>query len=86
MTETQDWESEQEEIMHKVRFGLFALMLIMGLVVAGCAPAAAPAAVPAAESSQPAAAPAADQTIVVALTGAPPRSTRPTTAAASRKR
>jgi peptide/nickel transport system substrate-binding protein len=57
--------------MHKVRFGLFALMLIMGLVVAGCAPAAAPAAVPAAESSQPAAAPAADQTIVVALTGAP---------------
>jgi peptide/nickel transport system substrate-binding protein len=54
--------------MHRVRFGLFALLLIMALVFVACAPAA-----PAPGDSQPAAAApaAADQTIVVALTGAP---------------
>lgn len=54
------------------KFGLFALLLGMVLLVAACAPAA-PVAAPAAEGSQPAAAPAAAgaQTIVVALTGAP---------------
>lgn len=52
---------------------LFALLLVMGLLVAACAPAApAPVSAPAADSSQPAApAPAGAQTIVVALAGAP---------------
>ncbi|MFN3334922.1 MAG: ABC transporter substrate-binding protein, partial [Caldilinea sp.] len=52
---------------------LFALLLVMGLLVAACAPAApAPVSAPAADSSQPAApAPASAQTIVVALAGAP---------------
>lgn len=52
---------------------LFALLLVMGLLVAACAPAApAPASAPAADSSQPAApSPASAQTIVVALAGAP---------------
>ena len=52
---------------------LFALLLLMGLLVTACAPAApAPVPEPAADSSQPAApAPAGAQTIVVALAGAP---------------
>jgi peptide/nickel transport system substrate-binding protein len=54
--------------MYRVRFGLLALVLVMGLVLTACA---APAPAPAAESGQPAAAPASDQTIVVALAGAP---------------
>ncbi|GIK71408.1 MAG: ABC transporter substrate-binding protein [Chloroflexota bacterium] len=50
---------------------LFALLLVMGLLVAACAPAA-PAPAPAADGSQPAEPPSAGaQTIVVALTGAP---------------
>jgi peptide/nickel transport system substrate-binding protein len=59
--------------MHKVRLGLLAFMLIMALAVAACAPAApapAPESAPAADAGQPAA-PAGDQTIVVALAGAP---------------
>ena len=52
--------------MHKGRLGLLAFMLIMALAVAACAPAA-PA--PAPESAP--AAPAGDQTLVVALAGAP---------------
>lgn len=50
---------------------LFALLLVMGLLVAACAPAA-PAPAPAADGSQPVEPPSAGaQTIVVALTGAP---------------
>jgi peptide/nickel transport system substrate-binding protein len=59
--------------MHKVRLGLLAFMLIMALAVAACAPAApapAPESAAAADAGQPAA-PAGDQTIVVALAGAP---------------
>ena len=59
--------------MHKVRLGLLAFMLIMALAVAACAPAApapAPESAPAADAGQPAT-PAGDQTIVVALAGAP---------------
>lgn len=66
--------------MHKGRLGLLAFMLIMALAVAACAPAApapAPESAPAAAAGQPAApagqpaAPAGDQTLVVALAGAP---------------
>ena len=59
--------------MHKGRLGLLAFMLIMALAVAACAPAApapAPESAPAAPAGQPAA-PAGDQTLVVALAGAP---------------
>jgi len=59
--------------MHKGRLGLLAFMLIMALAVAACAPAApapAPESAPAAAAGQPAA-PAGDQTLVVALAGAP---------------
>jgi len=54
--------------MTSKKFGLFALLLVMGLLFAACAPAA-PA--PVADDSQPAAPVAGAQTIVVALTGAP---------------
>lgn len=59
--------------MHRLRFGLLALVLVMGLILSACAPAA-PSAAPAAEGGAAdagAAAPAADQTIIVALAAAP---------------
>jgi peptide/nickel transport system substrate-binding protein len=56
--------------MHKVRLGLLAFMLIMAVAACAPAPAAAPAPAPATDAGQPAA-PAGDQTIVVALAGAP---------------
>ena len=56
--------------MHKVRLGLLAFMLIMAVAACAPAPAAAPAPAPATDAGQPAA-PAGDQTLVVALAGAP---------------
>lgn len=50
---------------------LFALLLVIGMLVAACAPAV-PASAPVADSSQPVTSPpASTQTIVVALAGAP---------------